>query len=266
MLLISRFFKFILLLIGASLLSQCATSTKTQTINDASNVQVQANQSLLSPYTLSAAAYLALAKNQTGSEKQSLLILAAGRSIDEGQWHEGRTILSQTNDLSADLISKKGLLLAKIDLIHNQSRAAMVKLAAVQSIDQLPLYYQVQFHEMLATAYQSVNQSMKSVSERIRLERLLSDEASKATNRGALWLTLTMLPIADLHTLADQTTDTPDLNGWIHLAIIARKHSDNAQWMLTDVAQWKEKFPQHPGNYVLPSPLSLVSGNLFDRP
>ena len=261
MVLTPRFFKLILIISCAILLSQC-----TKAADEPAPVLPVVNQPVVSPYTMPATAYLALAKNQTGNEKQSLLIMAAGRSIFDGQWREGRTILSQTSELSVELTNEKSLLLAKIDLIREQPRAAIDKLAAVQDVNNLSIYYQVQFHEMLASAYQSVGNATESVVERIRLEKLLPDEASKSNNRRALWLGLAKLPTAELNTMADQYSDSTELEGWIQLTLISRKHYDNAQVMLAQVEQWQAHFPEHPGNYILPSPLASVSASLFDSP
>lgn len=226
---------------------------------------LQVNQKLASPYTMPATAYLALAKNQIGVEKQSLLIMAAGRFIYDGQWQQGSSILTQTSDLPADLANEKQLLLAKVDLIRDQPRLAISKLANVNDVSTLPIFYQVQFHEMLATAFQSIGNASESVVERIKLEYLLPDEALKANNRRALWLSLTTLPVAELDTMAAEATDGSTLKGWMELALISRKQYANPQVILADIANWRAHYPNHPANYIMPSPDSL-SQRLFGQP
>ena len=259
MLFISRFLKFLSCVLGAFLLSHCTTVTE-------SPVQAQVTPQLVSPYTMTASAYLALAKNKTGSEKQSLLIKAGARLIFDGQWQDGQRILSQQIDLPIELANEKTLLLAKIDLIRGQPRAALSKLATLQDINQLPLYYQVQFHEMLAGAYKSMGNIKESVGERIKLGRLLPDDASKASNRRSLWLTLTMLPLAELDTLAVETKDGTDLDGWLQLALVSRQQHANPQMMLAQIEQWRTTYPQHPGNSILPSSLEDSSPTLSASP
>ncbi|AHE68470.1 hypothetical protein Loa_02942 [Legionella oakridgensis ATCC 33761 = DSM 21215] len=85
----------------------CCVMTLSCCTNKVSDSHVQVNQQLASPYTMSAAAYLALANNKTGDERQSLLIMAAGRLIHDGQWQQGRTILLRMNELPADLADEK---------------------------------------------------------------------------------------------------------------------------------------------------------------
>ena len=166
MLSLTRFLKPILLIFCVVLLTHC-TATRVGTEG-----HLQTSKKLASPYTMPATAYLALANNQTGTEKQSLLLMAAGRLIYDGQWRQGLTILAQTGALPPELADEKTLLLAKIDLIHEQPRVAIAKLAGVYDIKNLPIYYQLQFHEMLAYAYQSIGNSSESVVERIKLENL----------------------------------------------------------------------------------------------
>jgi outer membrane PBP1 activator LpoA protein len=235
--------KLILCMSCVLFLTQC-----TKVSNDS---HLHVNQQLASPYTMPAAAYLALAKKQTGPEKQSLLMMAAGRLIYDGQWQQGTAILSQTDELSVPLADEKNLLLAKVDLIREQPRAAIARLAKVHAVQQLPIYYQVQFHDMLASAYQIVGSPTEAVIERIKLESLLSDEASKANNRRALWLSLTTLPIAELETLAAESNDDPLLEGWIRLALISRRQYHDPQVMLKQIERWQTQYPNHPARYIL---------------
>ena len=213
-----------------------------------------------------ASAYLALAKNQMGEEKQSLLMMAAGRLIYDGQWRQGLDILAQIGPLSSERTTEKNLLLAKVDLIREQPRAAIAKLANVRDINHLPIYYQAQFHEMLAYAYQSIGNATESVMERIKLEALLPDEASKANNRRALWLSLTTLPMPELDALAVEVSDDSELKGWIELALISRKHYENPQRMITNLEQWQMQYPNHPANYILPQPMDSIRRRLYSYP
>lgn len=259
MLSITRLLKPILLVFCVILLSNCTSKVATEN-------HLQVSKKLASPYSMPATAYLALAKNQSGTEKQTLLLMAAGRLIYDGQWRQGQAILAQTGTLSPELVDEKTLLQAKVDLINEQPRAAIAKLASIHGINTLPLYYQVQFYEMLAYAYQSIGNSPESVMERIKLDHLLPDEASKANNRRALWLSLTSLPVAELETLALEATDGSILKGWMELAVVSRKQYKNPQTMLSHIEQWQAAYPNHPANYILPSPLDSVASRLYPAP
>ncbi len=215
---------------------------------------------------MSAKAYLESAKNQTGEEQQATMLLAAGRLIQDGQWREGLAIASEMNHLPPPLHNQKQLLMAKTDLIQNQSRAAISKLSAVRDVNHMALYDQVQYHKMLAQAYQLSGNQAESMMERIKLEKLLTDDKSIASNRHALWLTLTALPMAELDTITAEATDDSDLKGWMRLALISREKYDNPQAMLAHLEQWQARYPNHPGLSILRSPLENVSSHLFEFP
>jgi outer membrane PBP1 activator LpoA protein len=256
--LIVSYLNKIVLTLVVLLLSQCTKVTK--------DSQLQVSQQLASPYTMSAPAYLALANNQEGTEKQSLLLMAAGRLIYDGQWQQGLEILSQAGPLTETLKQQKTLLLAKIDLIRERPQAAISKLATMGNVSHLSIYYQVQYHEMLASAYQSTGQALESVSERSKLENLLPDETSRGNNRRALWLSLTTLPKAELETLAAEASESSVLNGWVRLALIARGTYSHPDVELQKIAQWQAQFSQHPANRLLPTPLDTVRPRLFNSP
>ena len=218
------------------------------------------------PYTMPADAYLALAKNQQGAEKQALLILAAGQLIYEGQWKQSANILAQFNPLSEDLAKEKLLLLAKIDLIREQPNAAISKLAKINNISTIPAYYQIQFHEMLATAYFITKHPVESVHERIKLENILPNEQTKTNNRLALWMALSSLSEPEVSVLAAESPDDENMNGWVQLANISQKKFKNPQDILAHLQNWQAKFPNHPGNYILPKSQNDLSNYLFPEP
>jgi outer membrane PBP1 activator LpoA protein len=255
--------KFITIIVSAALLSQCARVIVPQSPPTANQEKVSA---ALTPYTLPATSYLALSKNQSEDEKQNLLIMAAGRFIYDGQWRDGIRILAQTNNLSPLQANTKTILLAKIDLIREQPRSAIVRLASVHETSSLSSYYQVQYHETLACAYESVGSAPESVVERIKLESLIPDEAGQTNNRRILWLTLTKLPVEELNTLAVEAPDNSALQGWMKLALIARQKNTDATTTLAKMEQWQTQYQDHPANKLLPSPLSSVRPYLHASP
>ena len=186
-----NYLKLALVIACFGLLVQCTTI----------NTHPFGGRPLGSPYTMPAEAYIALANNHIGEEKQALLLLAAGRWVDEGRWQDANTILAQIKPASSLQADKKNLLIAKIDLLRKRPRTALNRLAMVRHADQLPLYEQAQFHESLANAYKALGKSLEAINERIKLDKILPDEASRANNRRVLWVTLTGLPLAELNTL-----------------------------------------------------------------
>lgn len=218
------------------------------------------------PYALSTSTYLIQAKNQEGSEKQKSLLLAAGRTISEGQWRQGAAILAQTADLTPALMDEKNILLAQIDVMRAHPKVALSKLARITEQQKLPAYQQVQFHELLAQAYSATAKPMESITERIKLEPLLIDENSQKANRRKLWLTLTHLSPVALNTEAALERPQSELQGWLQLALIARQYRDNSKVLFTALEQWQMHFQNHPANNILPQPLDSIVNKMVAQP
>jgi outer membrane PBP1 activator LpoA protein len=248
--------KILFLSITVILLSQCTTIAENQSQN-------RRHLQPATPYALPATAYLALANNQQGEAQENLLLMAAGRHIYDGQWQKGLAILTQLGDgLYFAQDAEKNILLAKIDIIRNQAKAAIVKLSNVRDTTNLPAFYQVQYHDILATAFEQVGNTAESVNERIKLNRLIPDEGSRLANSQKLWLTLTKLPVEELNTLAVEAKEGSDLQGWMKLALIAREETNKN---LSHVEAWQAQYPNHPANAVIP-PLSEVKPHLNSSP
>ncbi len=249
----------ILVFISTVLLSQFAT-----TVNSSESIMI--NKKNISPYSHSTAEYLAMAKDQDGIDKQNSLILAAGHLIYNGQWRQGMAILAQTNELTDAQLNEKKLLLAKVDLMGDRAKTALSKLASIQEVQDLPLYLNIQFHELLAQAYRAEKKYTESISERVQLESLLSDDDSRLVNQRALWLTLTNLSQAELNTMSEEAASHSVFQGWLQLVLISRKYRDNPQSLLAALDQWQTTYNNHPANLILPNPLDTISYKMLAKP
>ena len=257
--------KLVSIIVSVILLSHCTDVTKSQETPVVPKPKATA-AALPSPYTLPATSYLSLAKNQTESEKQNFLLMAAGRYLFDGQRRDAARILAQTNNLTPEQANIKNILLAKIDLNSEKPKAAIAQLAGVHEISSLPAFYQVQYHEILASAYELSGNTAESIVERIKLEHLIPDEANLTNNRKILWLTLTKLPTAELNTLAVEATENSELQGWMKLALISRQVNGDAQALYAKVEQWQNQYSTHPANNLLPAPLSTIKPYLHGNP
>ncbi len=217
------------------------------------------------PYPQSTSGYLTQAQNQQGYEKQKSLLMAAGRSISEGQWQQGAAILAQTADLTPELMAQKNILLAQIDVMRDRPQKALSKLASIEQKDGLPRYQQAQYHELLAQAYRAIDKPMESITERVRLDPLLMDEDKQKLNRRKLWVTITHLSQAELDNAA-ATAVQPEMQGWLQLALIARKYRDNSKLLLAALDHWQTQFNNHPANNLLPNPLDSITNKMLAQP
>ncbi len=250
----------LVLLATTFLLCQC-----TQTVNSTEPMPV-VNKKIANPYKLPAAEYLAQAQRQEGSEKQALLLQAAGRLLAENQWRQGAAILAQTYDLTPLQSDEKKLLLAQIDLTHDKSSLAVEKLQAIKKPEQLSRYHQIQLHELLAQAHRLNQHDTQSIAERIKLETLLTDEDGRVANRRALWLTLLNVPDNELRMLTAEAAERSELQGWLQLALISHQYRSNPQSLLTSLDEWQVRFNNHPANSLLPNPLDSITNKIVQQP
>jgi outer membrane PBP1 activator LpoA protein len=253
-------FRMLVLLATTFLLCQC-----TQTVNSTEPMPV-VNKKIANPYKLPAAEYLAQAQRQEGSEKQALLLQAAGRLLAENQWRQGAAILAQTYDLTPLQSDEKKLLLAQIDLTHDKSSLAVEKLQAIKKPEQLSRYHQIQLHELLAQAHRLNQHDTQSIAERIKLETLLTDEDGRVANRRALWLTLLNVPDNELRMLTAEAAERSELQGWLQLALISHQYRSNPQSLLTSLDEWQVRFNNHPANSLLPNPLDSITNKIVQQP
>lgn len=251
-------FKLIFLLISVLLLSQCTQISKSAIKNDQSN----SSKSFL--YAMPAESYLTLAKNQNQEEQNNLLLMAAGRLIEEGKWKKGREILSETMDLNVSQQAEKTILLAAMDLIQQQPKVAIRKLSNVKDIKQLPTPYQLQYLEILAKAYETTGNPIESVQKRIQLEETLPTDSQRADNRQRLWLTLAALPTEEAESLLMESEENNTIQGWLKLALIAKNKDVETNY--SQLENWQNQYAMHPANRLLPSPLSAVRPYLQKPP
>jgi len=248
--------KYILLLVLGALLMQCTNVDRNYK-----------PRPLQSPYTMNADAYQAMAENHVGEERNALLLLAAGRLIDEGDWQQGQEILSQIEAIHPTNKDKKRLLLAKIDLIQKKPKLAIKRLAKVRELDDLSTYDKAEYYQMLAKAYKQTGRHIESIQERVKLEAILPDSMTRDNNRRALWLALISLPEPELNTLAIEAREGSAIKGWASLALIAKSHTaDNAGQMLKELKQWDWAFPKHAARSLLPGSLENMEGYLLKKP
>lgn len=215
-------------------------------------------QGIASPFNLPKEAYLGLAKRQTGDEQYSLLIMAAGRAIDDGDLKEASTLLAALPQLPPVLSQQKFILQAKIKSTLHEPKEAIRLLAGVHDVQEMSLFYQVQYHEILAVAYDATKNFPEAIGEHIILDTLLQTEEEKIRNRRVLWLTLNHLPEAELNTMIAERGDLPELQGWLKLVRIAQTQGLKRQALLDKIYTWQEEYQHHPAHSMLSK--NIISG------
>ncbi len=249
----------ILWLLLTLLLCQCTTA-------DNSPTPEIVNQKITNPYEKQSASYLAMASQQNGEEQQDSLIKAAGKMISDGQWRQGKSILAQTKGLTDAQLKEKSILMAKVALMQDNPKSSLEALSQIKEVSSLSLYHQIQYHELLALTYRGLENPVASISQRIRLESLLTDKDSQTNNQRQLWFTLMGLSQQELEILANEHTERSELKGWLDLTLISRQYRNNAKSLIAALDQWQVQFQNHPANRILPTPLDSVVNKMIVEP
>lgn len=245
----SFFFKQMAILWASMFLIQCTSAVQT-----AQYIPKKAS----SPYPLQVDAYLALANKHMNDEKQAFYILAASRTLYDGNPKASQEILSHTSGLSPKEEDKKHILLAKIALLQDHSQTALHELTKVKQLKQLPIDYQSLYHESLAQIYQVRSNHLEAAQERVKLANIIQDDTAIKANERAIWYNLTQLPVEERRTFALEAKGHALLKGWVELVNIAEQPTWGNE-LLQEVKQWQSQHGDHPANHLLPAVLPVNS-------
>lgn len=215
---------------------------------------------------LPASAYLAMAKNQVGEERENLLLLAASRYLQASQNQEAADILTQINPQSPIQNQQKNILLAKLELAQGKPKLALAKLAAINNVALLTEQAKADYHETLAAIYVSRGALTQAVHERIQLDTILQDKEKLTENRRLLWLHLTKLPEAEISTLSLEAQQGTVLKGWMELALLAKHEPSDQNQLIDQLEAWLQHYPNHPAQILLPASLERMRNNIHQPP
>lgn len=164
-------------------------------------------------------------------------------------------------------ISRRALkILESVDLIKEKPKESLKKLQKIPHAEQMSLYLQIQYHELLAQTYQTLNKNTQALAERIKLETLLSNQEKLNNNRQALWQALINMPSDEIQAMSDEVVAESELQGWLQLAQLSQQPRDNSKSLLIALDEWQSHFSMHPGNSFFPSPLDSISNKIISSP
>jgi len=195
-------------------------------------------------------------------------ILAIEALITQHQIDEARMILyGLTFDrLSIDQQTRYVLANANIALILGDGQEALTWLSGEYAylFDGLPLQQQIALNLKRAEAYEFSGRPLSAARERIFLAPVLEGETA-IFNQEQIWFDLQLVPQEQLLSLAKQES-SPDLNGWIQLAVISMTEDDDLRRLLIAVQQWQLQNGGHPAAKLLPRSLQMLNELAISQP
>lgn len=205
--------------------------------------------SVYSPYKNSARNYLAQAEHSHDGERQSYQLLAVGSFLLDGDLEHASRLLGQVHPQDSLQGAQQQILWAKLYLLKQQPGVTIETLSQISHVEQLDLYYQSEYHELLALAYQMQHQISEAALQRMKLDLLLSNQDSQFNNRQKMWGLMQDMPTPELNIQLMESTQGSVWRGWLELAQMMRQQTFNDKW-----PEWADKYPYHPAQSIVKKP------------
>jgi hypothetical protein len=204
---------------------------------------------LYSPYKMSASQYLSQAEHSYDGPKQAYQLMAVGAYLIDEQVVSAEKLLLQIQPQDAKQHAEKQVLFAKIYLLKHQPKLTVETLADIRGLENLDLYYQCEYHELLALAYQMQNRISEAAIQRMKLDILLTNAGQVLSNRQKMWGLMQAMPTPELNIQLMESEHGSVWQGWLKLTKMMRAQTFNEKWV-----QWADEFPNHPAMMIVKRP------------
>ena len=211
-------------------------------------------------YEEAAAVYLQLAQEYKAPLKQDYQLRAADALIDAQDFIQAKAIAQSLSEkgLTAEHNAFRRIVLGRIALVQNDPDLALGFLQSNEDLGANPSLL-ARFHLLRAQAMEQTGQTLSAARERANADPLLGPTAAD-TNRRRLWLDLADTSIDDLQNALG--TQNVTFNGWLDLAIVAKRFITDAVIFERAVTDWNIRYPDHPASVLIVP--ELVAASLID--
>lgn len=199
------------------------------------------------------------AKQSTGDQAIITQFSAANELIKQRQYALATNVLDSLNatQLSPSDSAKRQLFYAKIGLAQKNPNYSARTLKMINNSSELPVELQISYLDLSASTAQQLNQTVNSIKLRIQLQTLLP-EAQQKQNSLTIWKQVQTLPAATLQSLSTNSSESI-LAGWAKLAAMMQAYgSSSPQELAAQLSQWREQYPNHPANQLLPASFNEI--------
>lgn len=213
------------------------------------------------PYTMSSDFYMQESQRSDELRSIDLKLLASGRLLAEKKYEKARIVLQSFSPKTDRQSSIYYILWAKYDFTQGMIEESLRFLAKVKDLEAVDLYYQCEYHELLALAYQAQHQYTQAALQRMKLDVLLGEHRAQLTNRRQLWQLLQKMPPSEVDIQYMEADEGSEWKAWLALNRIMR-HSNNRE----ELAEWERQYPRHPALSIVKKPKSFFSFFDFSKP
>ncbi len=221
-------------------------------ISCASTSQLAAgNYSILGKqYPKPADDYLQAAAQAPVAEKPFYQLQAIGRLQQDGSWGRAKQLLQQV-DVSASTVTaqdKARILQAQLQMHAGRTTQALQTLTQLKQVDELSVYNQIHYHQLLAQSYAAQEDKLGSLQEILAVGRLLPYKGPDQTlNQQQIWDQVLNLSTLEMQTLTAET-QSQTLQGWLALATLSQQAGNKPMQLNAAIANWQQQYPNHPAS------------------
>ncbi len=210
------------------------------------------------PQLLAANTYLQMAEQSVDEEQQQdYRLLALERLVQDRKNTQATKLLKtlRSEPLTPEQQAQKQLLTADLQLTQNKIPQATKTLQAVAASNViLSDQQQVKLHTLLANAYADKGLIAESLAEHAMALPLIKNQYAYNREVLATWQLLQKQNLRKLQALMIQNP-TPNLRGWLQLAILAHQPNANGKQFMRNIEGWQAKYSNHAAQAILPKRL-----------
>lgn len=211
--------------------------------------------------------YLQLAATAAPPLQQQYQFLAVENLIAQNNLTRASQILATVNTygMPSNINTKKQLLFAKVQLADDRPELALEALNQVPVTATMTTEDQRELHSDMAIAYAKTNNIVASIEQRNLLAPLLPDNQTKTHNQLAIWELVQHLPKEKINRLLSEPL-SPEIRGWLELSQLAQTPNKQPNGFIDDINRWRQTYPKHSGNQILPQHLDQETSQLAKQP
>ena len=197
-----------------------------------------------------AAAYIALATDAAGRERDRLTLLAIEQWLDAGDGRRARTAMYDVSmPDSGELRYLWNTNRASIELWEGRPNEAL-NILEPMSRQPLPTRTRLRVEALRGDAWFQKNDPMRAIDIYTQREQLLDDEQGRLGNRQRLWAGLLVSDPQLMRNAASITTDTLTA-GWLSIGALAASTGQQGIGWSNGLVRWQEMNIGHPAISVL---------------
>jgi hypothetical protein len=244
----ATFSRLLSVLILVALITACGQTPDRPSRPPGDSAEIARADSLIASgqYLAAAEIYRQLAaRTPPGQQRAAYLLDAAEASRTGSDWDGVRSALTAlaTLNLSDSQTLQRRLLQAEVLLQEMRPIEAMDELGAPPE-ERADTGLRIRFYGDLAAAYRQMGNLLETANALQAVDALQTDAQERLETQTEILRTLALLNERVLENL--QPSPPGVSGGWMQLALLVKQHDGGPEGLEPQLAEWRQRFPQHP--------------------